>query len=110
MPNAMLTVYSSPSDPSREDEYNQWYDTVHAIDVLKIPGIVSCTRYKLSDTQMGEPGVPANYMAVYEIELAALADVPKNFLEKHLAGELPVSDVIAVGPMVFWDPASDRIS
>ena len=38
MPKGVLIVPSGPSDPSREDEYNEWYDNTHVGEVRDVPG------------------------------------------------------------------------
>ncbi|WP_327116815.1 hypothetical protein OHB12_05720 [Nocardia sp. NBC_01730] len=49
-----------------DEEYNKWYNEVHVPDLLEIPGVKSCARYR------GRPlgGRPAqfDYLAVYEID------------------------------------------
>ena len=59
-------VETSCSDPSREDEYNDWYDNVHVPDVLETPGFLAATRYMIKEPQSGR----RKYLAVYEIETA----------------------------------------
>ena len=48
--------------PEKEEEFNQIYDSEHIPSILKVPGVLSATRYE-SMTE-GEP----KYAAVYEIE------------------------------------------
>jgi hypothetical protein len=50
--NVVMMSISGPSDPSREQEYNDWYDNVHVPEVLETPGSVSARRLRLADTQM----------------------------------------------------------
>ena len=38
-------VFSNPSTPGREEEFNNWYDHQHMPDVLRIPGFVSAQRF-----------------------------------------------------------------
>ena len=41
MAKALMWVWSNMASPDREDEFNEWYDTVHARDVLdNVEGIV----------------------------------------------------------------------
>ena len=51
----LLAVYTDCADPSREKEFNEWYDRTHLPDVLKIPGFVRATRYLNTDPDSG-PG------------------------------------------------------
>jgi len=45
-----------------EDEFNRWYEEEHLADMLAYPGVVAVRRYR-------RLGVPARYLAVYEIEV-----------------------------------------
>ena len=38
MPKVVLIVHSRPVEPSREDEFNKWYDEVHIPDVTSVLG------------------------------------------------------------------------
>lgn len=64
-----LVVFTEPV-LGREDEYNEWYDDVHLPEVLEFEGFVAAQRFKLADAQMQgmDAGVPARYLAIYEIE------------------------------------------
>lgn len=110
MPKAVMVVWSDPSDPAREDEFNAWYDSTHVPDVLKIPGFVACTRFRVSDTQFGPTETPGSYVAYYEIDTDDLAGVPAAMGAAFAAGELPTSDVITPGPIVILEPVSDRLT
>jgi hypothetical protein len=55
----IMVVQSAPADPSREDEYNEWYSTIHIPEILSIPGFVSARRYKSAD---------GSYLAIYELD------------------------------------------
>ena len=46
-------VETNCSDPSREREFNDWYDNMHVPDVLKTPGFVAVTRYASREFQNG---------------------------------------------------------
>lgn len=60
----ILLVYTNCTDPSREQEFNDWYDNVHVPDVLETTDFVGCNRYVINN-----PGADtSNYLATYEIE------------------------------------------
>ena len=48
-----------------EDDFNRIYDTQHVPNILKAPGVHSCTRYRLESSDVD--GV-ARFAAVYEID------------------------------------------
>ncbi|MGI9624473.1 MAG: hypothetical protein ACR2PK_16700, partial [Acidimicrobiales bacterium] len=63
-PAHRLFVYSNPVD-GREDEYNDWYDSVHIAEVLEVEGFVGCQRFSVDP---GTDSAPARYLAIYEID------------------------------------------
>ena len=93
MAKALLLVFSNPSDPSREDEYNEWYDNTHVPDVLKVPGFVSGRRYALGPTQLVPGGERHGYLAVYEIDADDPAEAVRT-LRRRLGNEIPLSDAM----------------
>jgi hypothetical protein len=52
------------ADPTREDEFNNWYNNVHIPDVLKTPGFIAATRYIIRELRDGR----GKYLTIYEIE------------------------------------------
>lgn len=60
----ILAVETDCVDPSREEEFNEWYDNTHLQDILESTGMLSATRYKNSLAAEGR----GKYLALYEIE------------------------------------------
>ena len=69
-------IASMDVDPDKEDVFNEVYDQEHVPMLMKVPGVVSVTRFSSEPLTMimgGErrdidaPGEP-RYSAVYEIE------------------------------------------
>src|SRR5215469_13545386 len=56
-----------------EADFNRIYDTEHVPEILKVPGVRSCTRYVLEKTN--KQGV-ARYLALYELASPELVDSP----------------------------------
>jgi len=52
------------TEPSREEEFNEWYNQVHLQDALSTPGYVTATRYVIKEPHSGR----GKYLALYEIE------------------------------------------
>ena len=61
MPKGVILVHTSPVE-GRDDEYNDWYDDVHLMEVLKVAGFTSARRFRT----LGGNAVP--YLAIYEVE------------------------------------------
>jgi hypothetical protein len=68
MTRSIYLVFTDPVD-GREDEFNNWYDTRHVSDVLKVDGVVGATRYVVSNAK-GRSGAssPTRYLTVYELD------------------------------------------
>lgn len=106
MTNPLLVALSGPSEPAREQEYDEWYDSVHVPDVLRIPGVVACTRYRLSETQLTVPDERFSHLAIFEIEPAAVGSLPAEMAVRFEAGELSYSDVSVPSSVTLWEPVA----
>lgn len=71
MPKSLMLVMSKPASPDVEAKYNQWYTEKHLVDLTRLPGVVSATRYKLEKSVEAMPGISPDtrdYLAIYELE------------------------------------------
>ncbi|MEU0538485.1 hypothetical protein ABZ319_01355 [Nocardia sp. NPDC005978] len=57
-----LHVTSTPY-PDRVDEFDRWYSEVHVPDMLAVPAVKSCSRFRLTD-----PDGPVRFLAVYAVD------------------------------------------
>jgi hypothetical protein len=101
-----MVVFTEATSPEEETEFNDWYDNTHLGDVLKTPGFVAATRYKLSSAQPeGSNPATNKYLAIYEIEAenvqaaldALVAGRPDRYLSPTLAidkTQAPVYELI----------------
>jgi hypothetical protein len=72
MSKSVLVVTTRCTDPTREAEFNRWYDELHLPAILSSRHFVGAQRYKLAGAaSKSEP--EATYLAIYEIDTA---DVP----------------------------------
>ncbi len=67
----LIAVETNCTDPSREEEFNDWYDNTHIPDVLKVPGIVRMARYE--NVTPGEQ--TGKYLALLEVEAEDIWEV-----------------------------------
>ncbi|WP_106398789.1 DUF4286 family protein [Actinocorallia populi] len=95
MPKGIMVVHSRPSDPSREDEYNEWYGTAHLPEVCEVPGIVGARRYRVVDGS--DPSRHA-YLAVYELEADDLNSPLQELRARSASGRIGMSDVLQLDP------------
>jgi hypothetical protein len=92
----LFTVESNCADPSKEREFNKWYDTVHLPDLLETPGFVRAMRYENTNPGEGQ----GKFLAIYEIETDDIAETLAAFTENQnkKAEQGRLSDLImAVG-------------
>ena len=81
----------------REDEYNEWYNNTHLVDVMKIPGIVGAKRYCIAGGQHVAGGTPWKYLATYDLECDDLNSVAQE-LEKRRGPTGKGSPEMAISP------------
>ena len=93
MPKGVFIVQSNPVDPSRDDEFNQWYDNVHLADVKKVPGIVGARRFKILT-----PDAAHRYVAIYEVDADDVQGVMDAIGKAAANGTLPLSDALQLNP------------
>lgn len=69
MAKAKLIVLSKPVSPDCEDEYNKWYNEVHAKEVVALPGMLGITRFRAT-RQVNPPQdeMSYQYLAIYDME------------------------------------------
>ena len=106
MPKGKMIVYTNSISPERDAEFNVWYDSVHVPDVLKIDGIIGCTRFKVAESPAAE--TPGKYLAIYdvEVELDDILDVP---VTAFTDGSLPTNDCLVPGPITSCSPRPDEV-
>ncbi len=85
----LLTVESNCCDPSREKEFNDWYNKIHLPDILETPGFVRAVRYENTNPAEGQ----GKFIAMYEIETDDLASTLAQFdkIVNGRANERPCS-------------------
>ena len=65
MPRYKMIALTRPQ-PGRDDEFNEWYQNVHLVELCTMPGVTGAQRYKLAAPLQGYDERP--YLAVYDIE------------------------------------------
>ena len=94
----VLVVLTNPVD-GREEEYNEWYDTVHLPEVLALEGFVAAQRFAAAPAMAGREGPPRQYLAIYEIEAddvtTALATLGTAAPAMNISSALDASSALA---------------
>ncbi len=103
MAKGVFLAYSNAADGANHDDFNQWYDDVHAKEVLALPGVKSARRFKLADSQI-MPGDDANgrqYLALYEVEADDWAAFAQSFQDAFGSGAITINaELLQLDPMV----------
>ena len=90
----LLLVESSCTDPSREQDFNDWYNNIHLPDMLELSSVTWSTRYEIRDP-VDEEG---KYLAMYEIESEnfekTMDQIVNHLKEKSEQGR--ISDLLRV--------------
>jgi hypothetical protein len=103
MPTGVFLALSNPMSEDVEAEFNKWYDEVHAPEVLRIPGVSSCRRFRLASEQVipAEP-TTRQYLALYEVETENWATFAAEFVSRFGDGRITVRpDLMELDPMVL---------
>ena len=103
MPKGLFMALANAADGANHDDFNQWYDDVHAKEVLALPGVKSCTRYKVAGTQLmdGDDAMGRQYLAVYEVEVDDWTDFQAAMMAGFTEGRITVNpDLLQMDPMV----------
>ena len=104
MPTGMFLALSNAMSEDVEAEFNTWYDEVHVPQVLNIPGVASCRRFRLAADQVmpTDPATTRQYLALYEVETANWASFASEFLARFTDGRITVRpDLMELDPMVL---------
>jgi hypothetical protein len=90
MTKGVLAVQTVPA-AGRDDDYNEWYNEVHLMEILKIAGFTSARRFR----KVHGEGMP--YLAIYEVEADDLEAAEASIGKAAGAGELFISDALDQG-------------
>lgn len=75
----LSVVMADVKDPSKEAEWNAWYDHSHVPNLLRVPGYLSGARFRIkSDPRFSEKPMGPKYLALYEWEGAHCLDTLAN--------------------------------
>ena len=104
MPKGIFLALTNPMTDDVEAEYNQWYADVHAKEVLALPGVNSCRRFKLAPAQVmpGDDAAGRRYLALYEVEVDDWQGFADSMQSGFANGSITVNpDLLQLDPMVM---------
>jgi hypothetical protein len=107
MSRHIFAVLTNPVE-GREAEFNAWYDR-HLHDILRLPGLVSAQRFRLSPEQSA--ATPYRYLVLYEIETNDLAETIRKLKARDGTDEIPATTALASGVLAsFFQPIGPLVS
>jgi len=79
-------VHGICSDPSKEKEFNDWYNNIHLPDITETSDFTGATRYELATVLQYPKGKEevAKFLAIYDIESN---DIEETMTEMHRVGK-----------------------
>ena len=104
MPKGIFLALTNAASDDVHDEFNQWYDDVHAKEVLAIPGVKSCRRFKLAPSQImpGDDAAGRRYLALYEVEVDDWSTFGEAMQQGFAEGRITVDpNLLQLDPMVM---------
>jgi hypothetical protein len=98
-PVAMWVVLTNAVD-GKDAEFNDWYDTQHIHDTLKVPGVVSAQRYRLTIDARDKP-MSWRYLALFNIELDRVAESLAEVAARRGTPRMPNPGYLAPGALAI---------
>jgi len=98
MKEYILTTFSKPV-PGLEEDYNRWYDEIHIVQLLEIPGINAAQRFK---PRVGLNTTDSPYLTIYDIKVEAIEALMQLMQEKGKDMDIsPSLDLTSVTTQVY---------
>ena len=112
MAKMILAVLTNPVSQERDAEFNEWYTNTHLNDVLKVPGYVAATRFKVIDKPMmdGAELPKQRYLAIYELDTDDVDQAAAQLMTAVQDGGMSLSDSLDPATVManFYEQVSDR--
>ncbi|QKT08817.1 hypothetical protein HUN08_17595 [Gordonia sp. X0973] len=101
-------VFTNPTTPEDEDEFNRWYDDQHIPDLLRILGIESAQRFRLTEQQRGAGPYPYKYLCLYHCDATEPNVITNAIQERYNTAEMPISETLHADRWAnYFEPLSD---
>ena len=104
MPKGIFLALSNPTSDDVEGDFNQWYDDVHAKEVLALPGVNSCRRFKLAPAQVmpDDDAAGRRFLALYEVDVDDWQGFADSMQNGFAEGKNTINpDLLQLDPMVM---------
>jgi hypothetical protein len=94
----------------RDDEFNEWYDSVHVPDCLTMPTFVRAQRFVTNPQIISGAAPPTRYACIYDHHASTLEEVLKDAMDAHVKFGVPPHEELSgaktcplepLGPIVY---------
>lgn len=104
MPKGIFLALTNPASDDVDAEFNQWYADVHSKEVLSLPGVRSCRRFRLASAQVmpGDDAAGRRYLALYEVDVEDWQGFTDSMQQGFANGSITVDpNLLQLDPMVM---------
>ena len=111
MPTGVFLALSNAVSDDVDAEFNTWYDDVHVPEVLRIPGVTSCRRFRLAPTQVmpPDPAATRRYLALYEVDVERWDTFASEVHTRFGDGRITIRpDLMELDPMMLTVAYEER--
>lgn len=116
MPKGIFLALANAVDDAVDAEFNRWYDDTHAREVLALPGVRSCTRFRLADGQVmpGDDAMGYRYLALYEVEVDDWEEFGRSMQQGFADGKITVEPtLLSMDPLpktIVFEQVGERMT
>jgi hypothetical protein len=104
MPKGIFIALSNSVSDDVDEEFNEWYDAVHAREVLALPGVRSFRRFRLAPAQVipGDERAAHQYLAMYELDVDDWESFAAENQQAFVDGRITIRpELLELDPMVL---------
>jgi hypothetical protein len=104
MAKGVFLALSNPVSGDVDAEFNEWYDDVHAREMLALPGVRSFRRFRLAPAQVlpGDDVTAHRYLALYEVDVDDWESFAEANQQAFAEGRITLRpDLLELDPMVL---------
>jgi hypothetical protein len=102
-------AFTNPVE-GRDDEYNEWYTNTHLADLLRVPGLKSAQRFRLTNSQKKAGPHPWKYMAIYDCDAEDPMQIIEGIRTRSGTAEMPQSTAVdSEHYSVYFEPITEIV-
>jgi hypothetical protein len=99
-PEDVLFIALTNPVEGQEDEYNRWYNEVHAPEVVAVPGFTGVQRFCMAPMP-GAPDLPFGYIALYGIDRNRVEEAFEEMGKAVASNSMTMSPALSQGSLAL---------